>query len=155
MKTHSQVPTVQTSQRPWKGLRLPLLSPVFDVVHSAAPSLPYVATPPLNVLQFAHVMKSPQFAGTLLLRTAKQPFRTTCWHSLSTIFAITSWLEGSVKIDVLKKITKSEMAPALFTVLSENGRLGELGKYRLLTVWYFSVYILGAFALMKILLYWN
>jgi F-type H+-transporting ATPase subunit O len=35
---------------------------------------------------------------------------------------------GDVKLDVLKKITKSEMAPALFAVLSENGRLGQLGQ---------------------------
>merc|ERR1712166_593381 len=30
--------------------------------------------------------------------------------------------------DILKKASKSEMAPAFFTVLSENGRLGQLGK---------------------------
>lgn len=34
----------------------------------------------------------------------------------------------AVKLDILKQATSSEMAPALFTVLSENGRLGQLSK---------------------------
>lgn len=35
---------------------------------------------------------------------------------------------GDVKLDILKKASKSDMAPALFAVLAENGRLGQLGK---------------------------